>query len=77
MKAAGCVTHVTECDRIFAPCKQAWGASYLVSLAGDIGHFDNEIQMEKLVQATKRMDIKVIPFVTDMKCCQKSLSWIF
>jgi len=90
MKAAGCVTYVTEVDPICA--LQASMEGFIVDtlenvmgfvdivitttgnkdiirvehmaamkdncIVGNIGHFDNEIQMEKLMAATKRMNIK-------------------
>jgi adenosylhomocysteinase len=96
MKAAGCVTYVTECDPICA--LQASMEGFIVTtlesvlsivdivitttgnkdiirlehmaamknncIVGNIGHFDNEIQMEKLIKATKRMNIK--PQVCDV-----------
>jgi len=90
MKAAGCVTYVTEVDPICA--LQASMEGFIVDtlanvrgfvdivitttgnkdiialedmagmknncIVGNIGHFDNEIQMEKLMAATTRMNIK-------------------
>jgi len=90
MKAAGCVTYVTEVDPICA--LQASMEGFIVDtlesvlgivdivitttgnkdiirlehmekmknncIVGNIGHFDNEIQMEALMKATTRMNIK-------------------
>jgi adenosylhomocysteinase len=90
MKAAGCVTYVTEVDPICA--LQAAMEGFIVdtldnvvsfvdivitttgnkdivtletmakmknnAIVGNIGHFDNELQMERLMAATKRMNIK-------------------
>ena len=90
MKAAGCVTYVTEVDPICA--LQASMEGFIVdtlenvrgfvdivitttgnkdiitlehmshmknnAIVGNIGHFDNEIQMEKLAATTTRMNIK-------------------
>lgn len=90
MKAAGCVTYVTEVDPICA--LQASMEGFIVTtlesvldfvdivitttgnkdiitvesmakmknncIVGNIGHFDNELQMEKLMAATTRMNIK-------------------
>mmetsp|Transcript_75077 Transcript_75077/g.146973 ORF Transcript_75077/g.146973 Transcript_75077/m.146973 type:complete len:484 (+) Transcript_75077:42-1493(+) len=90
MKAAGCVTYVTEVDPICA--LQASMEGFIVDtlencrsfadivitttgnkdiitvehmskmknncIVGNIGHFDNEIQMEALMAATTRMNIK-------------------
>jgi adenosylhomocysteinase len=90
MKAAGCVTYVTEVDPICA--LQASMEGFIVTtladvvgfvdivitttgnkdiitfesmaamknncIVGNIGHFDNEIQMELLIKGTKRMNIK-------------------
>merc|ERR1712118_127020 len=53
MKAASAVTYVSEIDPICA--LQACMEGFIV---GTIGHFDNEIQMEKLEKATKRLNIK-------------------
>ena len=90
MKAAGCVTYVTECDPICA--LQASMEGFIVdtlesvmsfidivitttgnkdiirvehmaamknnAIVGNIGHFDNEVQMELLMAQTTRMNIK-------------------
>jgi adenosylhomocysteinase len=90
MKAAGCITYVTEVDPIC--CLQAAMEGYQVdtldnvigfvdivitttgnkdivtlesmqkmknnAIVGNIGHFDNELQMERLMAATTRMNIK-------------------
>ena len=90
MKAAGCVTYVTEVDPICA--LQASMEGFIVDtlenvqhfvdivitttgnkdicklsnmekmknncIVGNIGHFDNELQMEALMKATTRMNIK-------------------
>jgi len=90
MKAAGCVTYVTEVDPICA--LQASMEGFIVTtledvvgfvdivitttgnkdiitfeamgkmknncIVGNIGHFDNEIQMEKLIKGTRRVNIK-------------------
>merc|ERR1712106_1280265 len=49
MKAASAITYVSEIDPICA---------LQACIVGNIGHFDNEIQMEKLEAATKRLNIK-------------------
>merc|ERR1712128_247082 len=49
MKAASAITYVSEIDPICA---------LQACMEGNIGHFDNEIQMEKLEAATKRLNIK-------------------
>merc|ERR1712204_90139 len=53
MKAASAITYVSEIDPICA--LQACMEGFIV---GNIGHFDNEIQMELLEKATKRLNIK-------------------
>merc|ERR1711871_1809768 len=90
MKAAGCVTTVTECDPICAlqAAMEGFQVKTLESqletldivitttgnkgiimnshmskmrdnaIVGNIGHFDNEIDMEGLMKATKRINIK-------------------
>merc|ERR1712134_7312 len=90
MKAAGCVTTVTECDPICAlqAAMEGFQVKTLESqletadifitttgnkgiimnshmskmrdnaIVGNIGHFDNEIDMEGLIKATKRINIK-------------------
>ena len=90
MKAAGCVTYVTECDPICALqasmegfivdtlenvmpfvdiCITTTGNKDIIrvehmramknnAIVGNIGHFDNEIQMEQLMAETTRQNIK-------------------
>merc|ERR1711939_850137 len=62
MKAQAAVTYITEIDPICA--LQAAMEGFQVdtmennAIVGNIGHFDNEIQMEALEKATTRMNIK-------------------
>jgi adenosylhomocysteinase len=90
MKAAGCVTYVTEVDPICAlqasmegfivdtlanvrgfvdivitttgnkdiVCVEDMAAMKNNCIVGNIGHFDNELQMEALMEATTRVNIK-------------------
>ena len=89
MKAAGCITYVTEIDPICAlqaamegfpvkPLEDLLGEADIFitttgnkgiimkehmakmknnAIVGNIGHFDNEIQMEQLEKATTRMAV--------------------
>merc|ERR1712032_906122 len=61
MKAQAAIVYITEIDPICA--LQACMCGYQVVtmediIVGNIGHFDNEIQMELLEKAATRMNIK-------------------
>merc|ERR1711865_1241314 len=71
MKAASAITYVSEIDPICAlqACMEGFivatmeeaiaaGVDIVITTMGNIGHFDNEIQMEKLEAATKRLNIE-------------------
>merc|ERR1711966_56817 len=70
MRANGCVVHVTEIDPICAlqACMEGFTVSTLedvvstadifVTTTGNIGHFDNEIDMAGLEKVAKKINIK-------------------